>query len=79
MKKPSLAVLIGMGKSHDDGGSSDGGDSMHDDEDQAYTDAGDEALHAMKSGDGKAFADALCALMDLHMSSKDDNADEEDH
>lgn len=77
MKKPSLAVLIGMGKpsSHDDG------DSMsdeHDDEDQAYADAGDEAIAAMKKGDGKAFAEAVCALFDLHMASKDDKSKDEE-
>lgn len=30
--------------------------------------AGEEAVEALKTGDGKAFAEALCAIMDIHNS-----------
>ena len=74
MKKPSLAVLIGMGGKHDEGADD------HGDEDQAYTDAGEQAMHDLKKGDANGFADAVCALVDLHTSSKDGGEhDEEDH
>lgn len=74
MKKPSLAVLIGVGKPHGDAGSDEGSDN----EDQAYADAGDHLLAAFKKGDGRAVADAVCALFDLHAASKDDHEEEDE-
>lgn len=32
--------------------------------------AGEEALAAMKSGDAKAFYDAICAMVDMHTRGK---------
>lgn len=40
------------------GGEDDAGDE--------YSVAGEEVIDAMKRGDGKALADAICALMDIH-------------
>lgn len=75
-KKPSLAVLIGVGKPH--GGADSGEEPPSSDEDQAYADAGDHLMAALKKGDGQAVADAVCALFDLHAASKDDHDGDEE-
>lgn len=76
MKKPSLAVLIGVGKPHGDAGSDE--EPPSNDEDQAYADAGDHLMSALKKGDGQAVADAVCALFDLHEASKGDHEESDE-
>lgn len=70
----SLAVMIGLKKpdmaDEDEEMDDKAGDEYAVSEDEIA--AGEEAMRAMKEGDGEGFAKAMCALMDLHMSKEDD-------
>lgn len=80
MKKPSIAVMLGMPDKGDDDESSSSGDyAVSEEEIQA---AG-EVRRALKGDDDEALAKALCALLDLHegaeeeQEGKDELSDEE--
>lgn len=78
--KPSLAVVIGMGKPHggDDSHEPDDDDMEDDHDDGAYEAAGAQIRHALKGGDDTALADAVCSLIDLHLARRDDGKGEDD-
>lgn len=65
--KPSIAILMGMGKRKDE--DDDEGESAHDD----YEPSADliglaaEATKAMREDNDKKVAKALCAFIDMHL------------
>jgi len=75
-KKPSLAILIGAGKKKDEEEPEEesGGEDMS----SHKAELAKEVLSAVKSNDAEKLAKALCAMMEVHGSSKDEGEYSED-
>lgn len=73
MRKPSIAVMLGMPDEGKSSGS-DGGYSVSQEEIEAAA----EVRRALDGDDDEALAKALCALFDLHEGAEDEEEGKED-